>query len=354
MNSLTCVVSTRTKGILLVCILLLMSMMVMPSPANALDPLFLNAGKWTKDITFSPDGQKLAIADNKVIKVFDADSGTLLNTLEGHTKTVSAVSFSPDGTRLASSSWDKSVLVWDLSTDTIETRLVGHTGAVESVLCLPDGKRIISCGADKTLRVWSLATGKTLLTLKGHNGTVLNMAISPDGKLVASGGGYVGGTAVHDFSVRIWDLASGKQLATYKGHKGEVLRLKFSTDGKQLATGGAEGTILLWNLGKNKLSRMLTGYSDQKPFKSVNGLAYLPNDKYLVSVGGNRFPTPLHFWNIATGKYGVIKQINEFKKATGAFTGMAISPDGKKLAILVGLTDFLIVPIDNSDISGED
>ena len=79
-----------------------------------------------------------------------------------------SVSFSPDGTRIVTGSWDQTAKVWDARTGTPLLDLKGHTGFVMSVSFSPDGTRIVTGSYDGTAKVWDARTGTPLLDLKGH------------------------------------------------------------------------------------------------------------------------------------------------------------------------------------------
>ncbi len=71
---------------------------------------------WISSVSFSPDGTRLASASNdNSVKLWDAATGQELHTLKGHTVPVACVCFGPDGTRLASASFDRTAKVWDVS-----------------------------------------------------------------------------------------------------------------------------------------------------------------------------------------------------------------------------------------------
>jgi len=110
-------------------------------------------------------------------------------TIRGHDYFVTSVTFSPDGKRIASGSFDKTICLWDAETGLqLGGPLTGHTDEVWSVAFSPDGKRIASGSLDKTICLWDAETGLQLGSpLTGHTDSVWSVAFSSDGKRIASG-----------------------------------------------------------------------------------------------------------------------------------------------------------------------
>ena len=154
-----------------------------------------------RSVCFSPDGRRLASAHNasldKTAKVWNATTGELQFTLNGHAGQVISVAFSPDGKRLATASNDGMVPMWDTNTGQELFRLKGHSSYVVAAAFSSDGKRLASASADKTVKVWDAITGQEMLTLKGHAHKVGSVCFSPDGQRLAS--------ASDDNTVKVWD-----------------------------------------------------------------------------------------------------------------------------------------------------
>ena len=109
-------------------------------------------------VSFSPDGTTIASGSrDKTVRLWDGNTGRHIRTLSGHTWVVWSVSFSPDGTTIATGSWDKTVGLWDANTGRHIRTLTGHTGRLWSVSFSPDGNTIASGSEDGTVLLWELA-----------------------------------------------------------------------------------------------------------------------------------------------------------------------------------------------------
>jgi WD40 repeat protein len=106
-------------------------------------------------VTLSPDGRSVAggVGD-RTVRLWDAETGRVLETLRGHSDFVLDVAFSPDGTRLATASYDKTIRIWDLATKRHRV-LRGHTASVTRV-AWRGGDHLVTGSPDGTLRLWTV------------------------------------------------------------------------------------------------------------------------------------------------------------------------------------------------------
>ena len=149
------------------------------------------------DLAFSPDGRLLAVATGIGLYLYDIPALSEVRFIATDAA-VFDIAFSPDGRLLASGSSDKTVRLWDAASGQLLRTLEGHGGSVWSVAFSPDGRLLASGGRDWTVRLWDVQTGQLVRTLEGHTNWVNSVAFSPDGRLLASGS--------WDGTIRLWGV----------------------------------------------------------------------------------------------------------------------------------------------------
>jgi WD40 repeat protein len=300
-------------------------------------------------VAFSPDGKRLASAGDAggplfagkpgEVKVWDLETARELCSLQGHTREVSTVCFSPQpgsgrtGQRLASANTDGTVRLWEADTGKERRTLRGHSGKVTSVCFSPDGKRLASSGEDKTVKVWETDKEEAIFTLPGHTEGVRWVAFSPDGKRLASAG--------EDETVRVWDAQTGKEVLTLKGHTGTVTSVCFSPDGKRLATASADqfnadrpGEVKVWDAQTGAEVLSLKGHSEP-----VSSVCFSPDGTRLASVSAPGFRDLQNLF-----RYSEVKvwdsdrglELLSLKLRSTTATSVCFSPDGNRLAYASG------------------
>ncbi len=154
-----------------------------------------------KTVAWSNDGKLVATGDHDLVKIWDAETGRPLKSIEAHRGAIAAVAFSGDAARLVTASeHERTLNVWAVDSGKRLLQLKGHTEDVKSCAFSPDGKRVISAGWDNRVRLWDAQTGVELLALENQKDAITTVAFSPDGKKIAAGGWQVPAT--------IWDSAN--------------------------------------------------------------------------------------------------------------------------------------------------
>ena len=193
-------------------------------------------------VAYSPDGKTLAyVVGNATETVYfwdAAESAGLEKTYE-HDSHIRAIAYSPDGAAFAAAGGD-SIRLWDAETDELKQSINGDGAQAHSIAFSPAGGALVSGGEDSVVRIWSARGAHLRARLSGHEGPVYSVAYSPDGRHIASAG--------EDGLIRLWDAKTFQLERTLSGHIGWVNSVDFSPDGRSLISGGKDGRVLLWRL----------------------------------------------------------------------------------------------------------
>ncbi|EJC98397.1 WD40 repeat-like protein [Fomitiporia mediterranea MF3/22] len=268
-------------------------------------------------VAFSPDGSRVASGSlDKTVRVWDAEIGRIISDpFEGHTEWVRSVTFSPNGVRITSGSDDKMVRIWDIqSGQTISGPFEGHVDSVLSVAFSPDGTRVVSGSADKTIIVWNADTEQFISGhFRGHTDEVGSVTFSPDGKYIASGS--------DDKTIRIWDAMAGSVVSEpLRGHKGIVTSVAFSPCGTRVVSGSNDGTVIIWYVNSGQV---IFGPFERHT-RSVWSVAYSPSGQRVVSGCSDR---TVWIWDVESEQ--VVSRC--LTGHTECVRSVAFSPDGTRV-----------------------
>jgi WD40 repeat protein/serine/threonine protein kinase len=221
---------------------------------GAKDP---NKGKvvvLTTSASFSPDGSRVVVTSwERLARVWDATSGALVLTLDVRDEDVWSAAFDADGSRVVTGG-NPTARVWDARTGGQLLTLKGHTQQIYAASFSPDGSRVVTASEDTTARLWDATSGAEVCTLKGHTERVRSASFSPDGSRVV--------TASWDGTARVWDTVKGAEVRTLKGHTSWVESASFSPDGSRVVTGSADTTARVWDATNGAELLILRGHTD--------------------------------------------------------------------------------------------
>lgn len=273
------------------------------------------------DIAFSPDGSTLASGSfDKTVCLWDVSTGDHKSTIIAHTDYITSVAYSPDGSTLASYGQDGTIILWDTEDFEQRTTITGHISGYPRIAFSPDGNTIVSGSSDKTLRLWDTTTGRNIKSFVGHIGPVISIDFSPDGRTIASSGGTVVGDRwfAEDYPIRLWDVSSGSQIATIIGHERDTYRVNFSPDGGLLTTYATDRKPIFWDATTGNYLWTFTGN-----WEDVGSMAFSPDGQKIVY--GNT--DGIYLWDIISRK-----QIAKYNGSIPKTTNIVISPDGNTIA----------------------
>ena len=293
-----------------------------PEPEEPIVTEFRHTDRNVNSAAFSPDGTRIVTTSlDRITRVWDIRTGEVLQTLEGHTFPAIIALFSPDGQKIVTASNDNTARIWDAETGEELHALAGasETGNVRSAIFSPDGTKVFtgSTGAEgMNGRIWNVESGRLLRTLEGRVNDGAVVAFSPDGRTIVAG---VGSTA------QIWDVETGAVLRTLEGHPaGRVVSASFSPDGTKVVTAinflppQDSHDARIWDAESGALLRVLEGHT-----AGIWSALFSPDGTKVVTASSDQ---TARIWDAGSG--AVLRVLDEH---TGNVRFASFSPDGTKV-----------------------
>lgn len=237
-----------------------------------------------RSVTFSPDGTILASGtDSGTVRPWSSRECRPIERWAGHGDVISSTAFSPNGGFLASGSWDGTIRLWNVTKGEEVRMWAGHNREVTSVVFSPDGRTLSSGSKDCTVRLWIRDSDATPEVLTGHRDEVTGVAFSPDGRLLAS--------SSLDGTIRLWAMIIGEQPCTIRKDATGLTCLAFSPKGGLLASGTIDGLVHFHEVSNPKTYRV-AGPSRG----TVTCVSFSPDGSVLAS--GSRDGS-VQLWNLS-------------------------------------------------------
>ncbi|HEY7662503.1 MAG TPA: c-type cytochrome [Xanthobacteraceae bacterium] len=249
-------------------------------------------------VVFLRDGGIASSGEDARIALWRAGEPQPATVLTGHQAPVVALALSPDGTMLASASWDHTARVWPLGAvsgkagtgfPTIESSggasrvIEGHSQNVNGVAFSADGRSLVTAGYDATLRITPLA-GAGAPVVANLPVPLNAVAVAPDGEIVTAGA-----------DGKVYALSpAGERKGEIEAAKTPIIALALSRDGRLIAAAGIRGSVAIIDRAARKLERVLVG-----PGLPVWSVAFFPDNRTLLTGGTDRV---IRRWDAASGE----------------------------------------------------
>ena len=185
-----------------------------------------------RSVSISPNGKYIVSTSYdfyNTLCVWDIEQGCCIHELmKGFGSTTCAI-FSLDDKHIFSSH-DNNINMWDANSGQLIHSFEGHTNDVDKLLISPDGKYLASSGRDGRIRIWDIKS-KECIQILAHRNYINSLSLSQDGSYLLS---------ISENTVNIWNLEFGKVVQSFSNQKYSV----FSRDGKHIITSSGNDMVL--------------------------------------------------------------------------------------------------------------
>ncbi|KAJ4712475.1 WD40 repeat [Melia azedarach] len=178
---------------------------------------------------------------------------TCNHKIHAHEGGCASILFEYNSGRLISGGQDRSIKLWDTNTGSLSSTLFGCLGSVLDLSITHDNRSVIAASSSNNLYVWDINSGRVRHTLTGHTDKVCAVDVSKiSSRHVVS--------AAYDRTIKVWDLQKGYCVNTIIFHS-NCNALAFSMDGQTIFSGHVDGNLRLWDIQTGKLLSEVAAHS---------------------------------------------------------------------------------------------
>ncbi|MGE3805749.1 MAG: hypothetical protein AB7K24_13815 [Gemmataceae bacterium] len=267
----------------------------------------------TRSCTLSPDGSRLAAANEKNILIWNTKSGQPVPMTFGTTSAVLSARWAPKGKKLFVGSDDGSAVLWNYDSKGQDLILDGHGGPARTGSWSGDGAKILTGDVGRAAALWDASTGKRLKSFAASLGPIkcVSLSSSADQALLAC----------DDKNADQWDCQQGTKTRALAG--GPLLcNVQWSPDDRHILTGAWGANMKIWDGKTGEHQQTLSVH-----LANFTSARWSPDGTQILACYSSFGESIAYIWDVKSGK-----RVRTFQGHNNSITCVAWHPDAKQVA----------------------
>jgi WD40 repeat protein len=272
-------------------------------------------GDIVNDAVFSPDGRRIMTGgDDKLVRLWEAESGEQIGPALKHAEAVSNVGFSADGSRFYTVQNRRVIWLWDTATAARVGETLKGNGAIFNISSGPKGRQLFAVMWRGFGWLWDMEKGERLFKLP-HEAPLFSAAFSPTGAQIA--------TASWNGTVQVWSTTEGTLSSEILVAGAPTQQVAFSPDGASLAVSSANGVVQVWDWAPRTTAIAALKHPGKKV--EVHQAEFSADGRYVVTRTSNR-ADPVVVWEA-----GLRQRVGMPLSHPASVHRVAFSPDSNRV-----------------------